>query len=82
MTAADLALNLADLDAQIARCNAALLAYNLDPSYSLEGDGLDREKYRESLLKQIRDAEETKEALIVGFNRQNPYVIATRQVLR
>lgn len=84
MTAADLQARLADLDAVMAGYAAKLAALALDPkpSYSLDGDGLDREKWREHLLKGIKDASEAQTALIAAYNAQNPYWLPSRQVAR
>jgi hypothetical protein len=82
VTAAQLALEIAKLDQIIADRTAKLVAYNLDPSSSLDGDSLDREKYRRSLMDEVKQAEELRDVLITGYNRQNPYETRTRQVLR
>lgn len=84
MTAADLQLRLADLDAVIAGYGEKLAALAADPkpSYSVNGDVLDREKWREHLLKGMKDASEAQEALIKVYNNQNPWMVRTRQVVR
>lgn len=84
MTQEQLDARLAHLDAVIENYGAKLEALSLDPkpSYSLDGETFDREKWRDHLMKGIQDATELQLALVAAFNAQHPYFVSTRQVLR
>jgi hypothetical protein len=84
MTEADLNVQILNLDAVIAGYSAKLIALAADPkpSYSLDGETFDREKWRDHLLIGIRTAVETQQALIAAFNAQHPWALSTRQVVR
>lgn len=84
MTAADLAAQIALLDAVILGYGTKLAALAADPkpSYVQDGETFDREKWRDHLLRGIKEATETQLALIAAYNALNPYWLPTRQVLR
>jgi len=79
---ATLQTQLDGLDAVISNYTSKLAALSVDPkpSYSLDGESYDREKYREHLLKGIKDASEAREQLLKEYNRRKPFFIPTRQI--
>lgn len=84
---ADVDAQILALNAQIAGWNAALLADLADPAgaqpdYSLDGETVSREAWREGLMRLIRQAMEAVTLAQQTRNALSPYWLGTRQVLR